>query len=209
MTQAKLKQVTAPRGGTTPGPEAAGKVRVIYGVHTLEVAVAGRSVLSVRDALTQPLNISPEAVALVNGREAEASHLLAPGELLEFVRYAGEKGQETAPTAIGRDRLAMEQRYGLLGSGRTDLTITGQTYDLYALLQILGLDFEDIKPIDAQVLGEGLYAIRYFDPEERSIVAYDFDAEFRRVGEAVVHIQEWMGEDYFAFNWGAWCPWTM
>ena len=209
MTQEKLKQVKAPRGGTSPGQEAAGKVRVIYGVHTLDVAVAGRSVLSVREALTQPLNISPEAVALVNGREVEAAHTLEPGELLEFVRYAGEKGQDTAPTAIGRDRLAMEQRYGPLGSGRPDLTINGQTYDLYALLQILGLDFEDIKPIDAQVLGENLYALRYFDPEERCIVAYEFDAKFRRAGEAVVHIQEWMGEDYFEFNWGVWCPWTM
>lgn len=209
MTQEKLKQVTSPRSRTTPGQEAAGTVRVIYGVHTLDVALAGRSVLSVREALIQPLNISPEAVALVNGREVESSHLLAPGELLEFVRYSGEKGQEAGPTAIGRDRLAMEQRYGPLGSGRPDLTINGRTYDLYALLQILGLAFEDIKPIDAQVLGENLYALRYFDPEERSIVAYDFDAEFRRVGEAVVHIQEWMGEDYFEFNWGVWCPWTM
>ena len=209
MTQEKLKQVTAPRGGTTPGHEAAGRVRVIYGVHTLDVAVAGRSILSVREALTQPLNISPEAVALVNGREVEAAHTLVPGELLESVRYAGEKGQDMAPTAIGRDRLAMEQRYGPLGSGQSDLTINGQTYDLYALLQVLGLDFEDIKPIDAQVLGENLYALRYFDPEERCIVAYDFDAEFRRAGEAVVHIQELMGEDYFKFNWGVWCPWTM
>lgn len=209
MTQEKLKQVVSPRGRTTPGPGTDGTVRVIYGVHTLDVAVGGRSVLSVREALIQPLNISPEAVALVDGREVEATHVLAPGELLEFVRYAGEKGQEVSPTALGRDRLAMEQRYGTLGSGRPDLTIKGRTYDLYALLKILGLDFEDIKPIDAQALGENLYALRYFDPEERSIVAYDFDAEFRRAGETVVHIQEWMGDDYFEFNWGVWCPWTM
>jgi hypothetical protein len=209
MTRENLKQVTSPRNRTMPGHGTAGTVRVVYGVHTLDVAVGGRSVLSVREALIQPLNISPEAVALVNGREVEATHVLAPGELLEFVRYSGEKGQEAGPTAIGRDRLAMEQRYGPLGSGRPDLTIDGRAYDLYALLQILGLDFEDIKPIDAQILGENLYALRYFDPEDRSIVAYDFDAEFRRVGEAVVHIQEWMGEDYFEFNWGIWCPWTM
>ena len=209
MTQERLKQVTSPRGRTTASEAAAGRVRVIYGVHTLDVAVAGRSIQSVREALIQPLNISPEAVALVNGREVEASHVLAPGELLEFVRYSGEKGQRTDPTAIGRDRTAMEQRYGPLGSGRADLTVNGQSYDLYALLQILGLGFEDIKPIDAFVLGEDQYAVRYFDPEERSIVAYDFDGEFRRVGESIVHIQEWMGDEYFEFNWGAWCPWTM
>jgi hypothetical protein len=209
VTQEKLKQVTSPRGSSTASQEGTGTVRVLYGVHILDVGVAGRTVLSVREALTQPLNISPQAVTLVNGREVESTHVLAPGELLEFVRHSGEKGQEAGPTAIGRDRAAMEERYGPLGSGRPDLTISGTTYDLYALLQILGLGFEDIKPIDAHVLAENLYALRYFDPEERSIVAYDFDAEFRRVGEVSVHIQEWMGDKYFEFNWGVWCPWTM
>ena len=209
MTQEKLKQVMPPGGRVATRHEGAGTVHVVYGVHTLDAALAGRTVLSVREALVQPLNISPQAVALVDGREVETTHVLAPGELLEFVRHAGEKGQEAGPTAIGRDRAAMEQRYGPLGAGRADLSIHGQTYDLYALLQILGLGFEDIKPIDALVLGENLYAVRYFDPEERSIVAYDFDAEFRRVGESFVHIQEWMGDAYFEFNWGVWCPWTM
>lgn len=210
MTQEKLKQVTSPRSLTVPQEGQAGKVKVIYGVHTIEAGLAGRSVLSVRDALAQPLNISPRAVALVNGQEVDGTHVLSPGELLEFVRYAGEKGMEVTETSRPTpNRHGMEKRFGPLGEGRLELAINGETYDLYRLLEILGLGFEDIRPIDAHALGENLYAIRYFDSEERSIVAYEFDANFRRLGETIVHIEEWMGDDYYEFNWGAWCPWTL
>jgi hypothetical protein len=210
VAQEKLKQLTSTRTVTTLRDQEAGKVKVVYGVHALEASLAGRTVQSVRDALVQPLNISPQAVTLVNGQEVEGTHVLSAGELLEFVRYAGEKGGElektTSPTP-NRDR--MEKRYGQLGDGRVDLTINGRVYDLYALLEVLGLAFEDIRPIDAHVLGENLFAIRYFDSEERSIIAYEFDSDFRRMSETIVHIQEWMGDEYFDFNWGAWCPWTL
>jgi hypothetical protein len=210
VTLEKLKQVTPSRAATAPREEEAGTVKVVYGVHALEATLAGRTVGSVREALAQPLNISPRAVTLVNGQEVEADHVLGQGELLEFVRYAGEKGGEPAeadpPTP---DRAWMEKRYGRLGEGRTDLTINGQVHDLYALMEILGLAFEDIRPIDAHVMGENLFAVRYFDSEDRSIVAYEFDSGFRRVRESNVHIQEWMGDEYYDFNWGAWCPWTV
>jgi hypothetical protein len=210
VTQEKLRQVTSPRGVAAPREEEAGKVRVIYGVHSLEAGLAGRTVGSVREALAQPLNISPRAVALVNGQEVDTTHVLVTGELLEFVRYAGEKGMELTETAHPTpNRDAMEKRYGQLGEGRFDLTINGRMYDLYALLEVLGQAFEDIKPIDAHVMAENRFAIRYFDSEERSIVAYEFDAEFRRLEETVVHIEEWMGDEYYDFNWGAWCPWTL
>jgi len=210
VPQEKLKQVTSPRGTTTPEGGEIGQVKVIYGVHALEASLAGRTVLSVREALAQPLNISPRAIALVNGQEVEGTHILGPGELLEFVRYAGEKGTEGMQTSKPMsDREGMEKRFGVLGDGLPDLTIAGRAYDLYALLEVLGLAFEDIRPIDAHVLGENLFAVRYFDSEDRSIVAYEFDADFRRVAETIVHIEEWMGDAYYDFNWGAWCPWTL
>jgi hypothetical protein len=209
VAQEKLRQVTPPRAVTTPREEEAGKVQVIYGVHSLEAGLAGRTVGSVREALAQPMNISPRAVALVNGQEVDATHVLTPGELLEFVRYAGEKGLGATELGLPTpDRALMEKRYGALGTGQFDLTINGQVYDLYALLEILGLAFEDIKPIDAHLMGENLYAVRYFDPEDRNIVAYEFDGGFRHVRETIVHIAEWMGDAYFEFNWGAWCPWS-
>jgi hypothetical protein len=87
----KLTDLTRTRkAARTPG----GQVKISYGVHHLEVAVAGKSVGEVRQALREPLNIDPRALALVNGRDVAASCLLKSGDQLEFVRLAGEKGGE-------------------------------------------------------------------------------------------------------------------
>ena len=108
------------------------------------------------------------------------------------------------------DRATMESRYGELGTGSFQVTINGRAYDLYELLRIIGHDFEDIRPIDARSLPGNLYAIRYGDIENRDIVALEFDQEFRIRAEHRAHLAEWMGEDeYQAFGWGAWCPWSI
>lgn len=70
-----------------------GQVKVSYGVHHLETALAGKTVSEVRQALKEPLNIDPRALALVNGKEAMPSHILKENDQLEFVRLAGEKGR--------------------------------------------------------------------------------------------------------------------
>ncbi len=88
MMEGELKQI----GQIPAKTELKGKVRVLYGVHALEAPLAGRSVGEVRAALQQALNISPRAVAVVNGREVGADYRLQGGEQLEFVRLAGEKG---------------------------------------------------------------------------------------------------------------------
>ena len=75
-----------------PGRTPSGQVRVSYGVHHLDAAIAGKSVGEVRQALKEPLNIDPRALALVNGRDVAASYVLKQGDQLEFVRLAGEKG---------------------------------------------------------------------------------------------------------------------
>jgi hypothetical protein len=67
-------------------------VKVSYGVHNLEAAIAGKSVSEVRQSLKEPLNIDPRALALVNSRDVAASYILKQGDQLEFVRLAGEKG---------------------------------------------------------------------------------------------------------------------
>ena len=48
-------------------------MKISYGVHSLEAAIAGKSVGEVRQALKEPLNIDPRALALVNGRDVAAS----------------------------------------------------------------------------------------------------------------------------------------
>jgi hypothetical protein len=75
-----------------PTQARSGMVKISYGVHNLEAAIAGKSVSEVRQSLKEPLNIDPRALALVNGRDVAASHILKQGDQLEFVRLAGEKG---------------------------------------------------------------------------------------------------------------------
>jgi len=107
----------------------------------------------------------------------------------------------------GQERKRMEDRFGKVGEGLTELTIQGKRYDLYQLLRVLGMDHADIRPIDAHYVdGPDRYAIRYFDFEERVIVAYEFDAEFAYRGEDQAHIAEWMGDDYYNFPWAVFCP---
>lgn len=77
------------------------QVRVLYGVHALEANLAGRLVSDVRQALRQALNISPQSVAVVDGREVGESFILLAGQQLEFVRLAGEKGKNLDADLVG------------------------------------------------------------------------------------------------------------
>ncbi len=107
----------------------------------------------------------------------------------------------------GKDRKQMEDRFGAIGTGLVELTIRGERYDLYRLLKMVGMDHADIRPIDAHRLeGPDRFAIRYFDIEERFIVAYEFGADFEYLGEHAAHIDEWMGDEYYNFPWAIYCP---
>ena len=90
MSEGQLKGMS--RTKVAGQPKAQSQVRVLYGVHALEASLAGRTVADVRQALRQALNISPQAVAIVDGREVEEGFILLAGQQLEFVRLAGEKG---------------------------------------------------------------------------------------------------------------------
>lgn len=77
-----------------------------------------------------------------------------------------------------RDRMAIEEKFGLLGSGQQAILVNHHVYLLHEILDRLALGYEDIKPIDAFDLGDNHYAIRYFDFEERLIIVYEFDSSF-------------------------------
>jgi len=105
-----------------------------------------------------------------------------------------------------QERNRMEERFGKIGEGLIELTIRGERYGLYQLLRMVGMDHADIRPIDAHYVdGADRFAIRYFDLEERVIVAYEFDPEFGYLGEHRAHIDEWMGDDYYNFPWAIYC----
>jgi hypothetical protein len=77
MSDAQVKGITRTKvAGQTKTQD---QVRVLYGVHSLEADLAGRTVADVRQALRQALNISPQAVALVDGREVEEASSCWPG----------------------------------------------------------------------------------------------------------------------------------
>ncbi len=106
----------------------------------------------------------------------------------------------------GQDRKRMEERFGEVGKGLTELTIRGKRYDLYQLLKMMGIDHDDVRPIDAHSADSSdRFAIRYFDGEERLIVAYEFDGDFQYLGEHAAHIDEWMGDEYYNFPWSIFC----
>ncbi len=84
-----------------PSPAHSGMVKISYGVHNLEAAIAGKSVSEVRQSLKEPLNIDPRALALVNGRDVAAAYILKQGDQLEFVRLAGEKGGDRVRSDSG------------------------------------------------------------------------------------------------------------
>ena len=94
---AQLKDLTRQK---PLGQAQTGQVKISYGVHNLDAAIAGKSVSEVRQTLREPLNIDPRAVALVNGRDVAASYILQEGDQLEFVRLAGEKGRNSAKSSI-------------------------------------------------------------------------------------------------------------
>ena len=104
-----------------------------------------------------------------------------------------------------RGRAAMESRFGRVGSGARRLSVGDALYSLPELMTRLGIAFEGCRTIDGFQLGPTHFAVRFYDPDEQRIVAYEFDAGFRYVAETRVHVAEWVGDA--ALQEGS-PPWT-
>ena len=92
----------------------------------------------------------------------------------------------------------IESRYGPLGSGGQTLTVKGIVYTVPELLVRMALNFDDSRAIDAQALPGGRYVFRYYDGQDQRVVALEFDADFRPLGEVRAQYPEWIGdEEYF------------
>jgi hypothetical protein len=70
----------------------AGNIGVIHGIYTHSVPLAGITVRRARAELSERLNIAPDALALVDGNEVGDDFILVAGQVLNFVKDAGEKG---------------------------------------------------------------------------------------------------------------------
>ena len=96
-------------------------------------------------------------------------------------------------TPPGRD--VIEKRFGPLGTGVQRLAVRGVTYSLSELLAQIGAEFDDSQPIDALMLSEERYVLRYIDGQDQRVVASEFAADFRLLGETRASITEWEGDD--------------
>lgn len=83
-TQAPTERATPV---TTPG-----HVRVIAGADVQDMDLAGRTVAEARTVAQALFGIHPDAIALIDGLEADEQRRLGAGQLLEFVKHAGHKG---------------------------------------------------------------------------------------------------------------------
>lgn len=70
-----------------------GRVEVIHGVYAHSLPLTGMTVRQARAELQDRMNIDPEALAVVDGAEADDQTVLREGQVLNFVKPAGEKGR--------------------------------------------------------------------------------------------------------------------
>jgi hypothetical protein len=99
--------------------------------------------------------------------------------------------------AEGNGPALIESRYGPLGSGAQTLTVNGVVYPVSELLVRMGLNFDDSRAIDALALTDGRYVFRYYDGQDQRIVALEFDADFRSLGEVRAQFPEWIGDEEY------------
>ena len=89
--------------GQLPGPAGLGDVfepgsggielaRVAHGVYVEQLPVVGMSVADVRARFAGRLDIDPETQAILDGSPADESTVIRTGQMLTFIRAAGEKG---------------------------------------------------------------------------------------------------------------------
>ena len=85
---------------------AAGSVSVVHGVYAHSFPLAGLHVRDARGQLEERMNIDPDAIAVVDGNEVDEDTVLVEGQMLTFVKHAGEKGrvgprtQKSRPLAL-------------------------------------------------------------------------------------------------------------
>src|SRR5262245_35033060 len=71
---------------------ATGQVEVIHGVYAHSLPLTGMTIRQARTELEDRMNIAPDALAVVDGVEANEATVLREGQVLNFVKPAGEKG---------------------------------------------------------------------------------------------------------------------
>ncbi|HEY7528214.1 MAG TPA: hypothetical protein VH660_03615 [Candidatus Deferrimicrobiaceae bacterium] len=105
-----------------------------------------------------------------------------------------------------RGRRTIEESYGPIGTGGKVLFMQGVPMGLKKISRKLALLYEDLIPIDAGTLPAGRHWIRFYEGEQRKVIALEFDDEFNILGENGADIMDWIGDEYFKIHWRVFCP---
>ena len=105
-----------------------------------------------------------------------------------------------------RARRTIEESYGPIGTGGKVLFMQGVPMGLKKISRRLALLYEDLIPIDAGTLPAGRHWIRFYEGEQRKVIALEFDDEFNILGENGADIMDWIGDEYFKIHWRVFCP---
>ena len=95
------------------------------------------------------------------------------------------------------DKERMETRFGPLWSGKAEIAFRGGVRTIREVKRALDMTAEDVMAIDLHELPGGTFAFRYYDGDDRRIVALVCDADGGILEEYRAHIAEWLGELYY------------
>jgi acetoin utilization deacetylase AcuC-like enzyme len=183
--------------------------RLGEGLTSLADEVTGGRLLTVLGGGKDPRRAEEAIGAAVRGLSSPGALADVPGP--EPFEAEGTTAEEAVEAGAGREsREWMEMNFGPLGSGGQEVTVGGETLSARGVMDKMGVWAEDLDPIDLITVEEGKrWAVRFFDSEDRRVVLMEFSPDLAILSEARVHVREWMGEDYYQFDWPAGCPWPL
>ncbi|MGE5246743.1 MAG: hypothetical protein ACM3L8_00215 [Verrucomicrobiota bacterium] len=95
-----------------------------------------------------------------------------------------------------RDKELIEERFGPLWSGRSELNWGGRPRTVAEVKQAFDLTGADVVAIDLHELPDETFAFRFYDGDDRRVVVFVFDREGEILEEHRAHIAEWLGDLY-------------
>ncbi len=108
-----------------------------------------------------------------------------------------------------RDRELIESKYGRLWSGAKQVTIRGTSFGIKEALNAIDLLAGDIVPIDMIGLDNDRFVLRYYDGDDRCVVALEMDHRYAILAEHRAHVGEWLEDSYHEIGRKAISPYEL
>ncbi|NIS74937.1 MAG: hypothetical protein GTO08_06595 [Deltaproteobacteria bacterium] len=108
-----------------------------------------------------------------------------------------------------KDKELIESKYGRLWSGSDTITVGGKLLGQKDVLKAIDLPAGDIVTIDMVEVEKDRFALRYYDGDDRCVVALEMDAAFRVLEEHRAHVAEWLEDTYHGIGREAISPYEL